>query len=151
MAGDGRSRAFTLIELLVVIAIIAVLAALLLPALERARDSAQGVGCQGNVRQVGLAHLLYNNDFEWYVACCVRNNRGPFWEQRLYPYTHLNASVFLCPSDRSPMGVQSTMEDGSPPWPYPPKTGFSWHAQFSAGTYVHPITGNVCVVPVRVV
>jgi len=151
MEAARRIRGFTLIELLVVIAIIAVLAALLMPALERARDSARSIGCQANMRQIGLAHIMYNNEFEWYVACCVRNNRGPFWEQRLYPYTHYNPQIFLCPSDRYPMGVQTAMEDGSPPWPFPPKTGFSWHAQFRGANYVHPITGNVCLIPIRVV
>lgn len=62
----GR-RAFTLIELLVVIAIIAILAALLLPALQRARQKAQAVSCLNNLKEWGLATQLYVADHEDYL------------------------------------------------------------------------------------
>ena len=82
---DQESRrfltGFTLIELLVVIAIIALLLAILMPSLKKARDQAKGITCRNNLRQIGLAAMLYAEDNDMYIP---RN--GGFWILRFMPY-----------------------------------------------------------------
>src|ERR1035438_5713797 len=87
----GFSRAFTLIELLVVIAVIAILAALLLPALNRAKASAGRIACVNNLRQIRLALGLYVADNESRLP--PRDAFAGHWPTQLLPhYSNLKRS-----------------------------------------------------------
>ena len=91
--------AFTLVELLVVIAIIAVLAALLLPALAGAKKKAYMTHCLSNLRQSGIALNLYANDQEAYPMASSADGLGN-WQRALRPLA--TESVFYCPQPQRP-------------------------------------------------
>lgn len=92
----GKQSSFTIIELLIVIAVIAILAALLLPALNKAKEKAKQVQCIGNLKQLGLATMSYHQDNDKYIFLGV----SPYyWSECLAENGYIkNETLFRCPS-----------------------------------------------------
>lgn len=135
--GFAPGGGFTLIELLVVIAIIAILAAMLLPALSRAKAKAQAIHCLNNLKQQGLALTMYVSETGQYPGS-VQEARGDppllngkvCWPPRMLPFAGNNHNIFNCPAENHRY-FWTNNTAANPPFPYNlipgiPCTGFTY-------------------------
>lgn len=115
----GQRRGFTLIELLVVIAIIAILAAILFPVFAQAREAARKTSCLSNQKQIGIAVLMYAQDYDenvvpWYRRTLTgESGASRIWPTLLQPYIKNGGTFPASGVMRCPSWTESNLQAGS--------------------------------------
>ncbi len=121
----SASAGFTLIELLVVVGIIAILAAMLLPTLTKAKQKAQGIYCMNNHRSLGLAWRMYSEDNQDQIVFASENPNTQATYDATAPFTWVTGTLDFNPNNRSNWDPNENITK-SPLWPYCGKSLAIW-------------------------